>query len=275
MKKIIVLFLIFVTIGTFAQDSKQLREMTLSEISGAKGIRSEKLKEMIVPHVAEEQIGLPLEKIDSTITNAFIQQALDSYFEFRTLRDLAEDTHYPIKKLGSKLGLEISRSGYEKPLKEFGVSVQRVNRALSDYDAEENGFIWNVVATGMIIVFVALVLTGLIMWLFEYFHRLHNQRIRRKTGALTATVVGAAPHKEEHLSQRMKRRLSITARRIAAAEELDAYTVVAIATAIRLHEAALEEENRILATWTKGSASFWKTNRVMPNRIFFENRWGK
>ncbi len=268
MKKVIVLVLVFISISVFAEDVKQLQRMTLSELSKSEGIRAEKLQELLVPDADIGQIGFPLEKIDSRVTNGFIRNTVDNYLESRTLMDVAEDTNYPIKKLQSELGLEVGKSSYNKPLSEFGISVQRVTDAIRAYEAQENGFIWNIVAIGMIIVFIALVVTGIVVARLEYFHRLRTKAFRRKSGKTAKPVV-------EYIDDRTKRRLAITARKSASEDMLDAYTVVAIATAIRLHEAALEEENRILATWSKASTSIWKTNRAMPNRHFFENRWGK
>ena len=271
----IVFISILITAAAFAEESKELRQMTLSEISQTKGIRTEKLKSLIAPAIGAEQIGQPLEKIDPYITNELIQKALDDYLGMRTLQDLAEDTKYPIKKLKSKLGLEIARSAYQRPLREFGISAQRIEQALRDYREEETGFLWSIAATGMIIVFIALVITGIIVGLLEYFHRLYNRKLKRKTAILPQAASAVVDNSEGKISQRMKRRLAIISRRSASDEALDAYTVVAIAAAIRLHEAALEEENRILATWTKAPTSAWKTNRLMPNRIFFEKRWGR
>jgi hypothetical protein len=275
MKKMIVMLLMLITIGAFAQDPQQLKQMTILELSDKRDIRVEKLTELIAPGIDAEELEIPLEKIDSGITNAFIETTLEGYISTRTLLDLSEDTKYPVKKLAGKLGLEIDKLEYDMPLRELGISNQKVNRAIRSYEEEESGFLWNIVATGMVIVFIALIITGLIVALLEYFHRLHTQKIRRKTDAPTEKLSAIAPFSESHMSKRMERRLAITSRPMGSDEMLDAHTVVAIATAIRLHEAALEEENRILATWTKAQTSTWKTSRVMPNRGYFSNRWGK
>ena len=173
------------------------------------------------------------------------------------------------------MGLGIRSLDYDTPLRELGLSDRKVNRAILTYEEEERGFLWNIVATGMVIVFIALIVTGVIVALLEYFHRLHTQRVRRRIKMASERITACAPFSGSHMSKRIERRLAIRERPIGSDEMLDAHTVVAIATAIRLHEAALEEENRILATWTKAQTSAWKTSRVMPNRGFFTNRWGK
>jgi len=273
MKMMIILMSLFITIGSFAEDAKQLQRMTLSELSESKGIRAEKLRELMAPHAGAEQLDLSLEKIDSRFTDSYIQGVIDTYLENRTLRDLAEDTKYPIKKLGSKLGLEIENTNYDKSLSDLGISTQRVDRAIRDYEEGESGFLWNIVATGMLIVFIALILTGLIVALLEFFHRLSTQRAKRTSAA--GGEIETVSDITANMSERTKRRLNITAKPKSANEPPDAYTLIAIATAIRLHEASLEEANRILATWTKASMSVWKANRSMPNSRFFNDRWGK
>jgi hypothetical protein len=269
MKKMLVLMLIFITIGLFADEAKPLQQMTLSELSEVKGIRLEKLAELIVPSIDTEASELPLEKIDAGLTTEFIQGALDNYLQLRTLRDLAEDTKYPIKKLSSILGLEIGKTGYEKPLRDFGISPQRIKRAIRTYEAEETDFLWSIIATGMIIVFASLILTGLVVALLEYFHRLGNQRTRRKI--LTKPAIETTDTTAAELRRNRRKRAKTTR---TAADEMDAHTIVAIAAAIRLHESSMEEANRILATWTKASVSTWKASRMMPNRRFFDKRRG-
>ena len=242
----------------------------LGTLLAEEGTRVEKLAELIVPDIDAEQIGLPLEKIGAGLTGLFIQGALDSYLQLRTLQDLAEDTKYPIKKLRSILGLEIGKTGYEKPLRDFGISAQRINRAIRIYEEGETDFLWSIIATGMIIVFAALIITGLVVALLEYFHRLGNKRIRRKTSTKSVTETTTDTTARELRRKRRKR--TETSR--TADDELDAHTIVAIATAIRLHESSMEEANRILATWTKASVSTWKASRMMPNRRFFDKRRG-
>lgn len=267
MKKMVVLMFVFIAFASFAQDAKPLHQMTLSELSDAKGIRQEKLVELIVPDVDADQIKLPLEKIDPRITTEYIERALDGYERRRSLRDVAEDTTFPLKKLRNIMGADIPKSGYEKPLFEFGISPQKVNRAIATYEAGETDFIWSITATGMIIVFIALIITGIVVALLEYFHRLDIQkRLRRKSSAESEPGSEAA-------SGDKRRRRPAASRKLPADDGLDAPTVAAIAAAIRLHESSLEEANRILATWTKGSVSLWKSNRPMPNMRFFGKRY--
>ena len=190
--------------------------------------------------------------------------------EPRSLRELAAETNYPIKKLGSQFDREIDPLEYDRSLGDLGITVQKVNQAIRSYEEGENEFIWNIVATGMIIVFIALIVTGLVVALLEYFHRLSNRKGKWRTRAAPAPETEAP----EPMSERRRRRLGIPERRAGADEQPDWHTIVAIATAIRLHESSIEEANRILATWKKASLSMWKTNRTMPNRRFY-NRWGK
>jgi len=157
MKKMLVLALIFVTFASFAQDPTPLQQMTISELSDAEGIRQEKLVELIVPDADAGQHDLPLEKIDPRITAGYIETVLGQYESSRSLRDVAEDTAYPIKKLRNIMGADIPTSGYDKPLAEFGISPQQVNRAIAGYEAGESDFLWSITATGMIIVFIALI----------------------------------------------------------------------------------------------------------------------
>lgn len=204
------------------------------------------------------------------ITFLSFAQDAEKSLESRTLRELSEDTSYPIKKLGSKLGLKIDDSQYDTPLSRFGITVERVNQAMEKYEEEKTQFIWNIVATGMIIVFVALIATGAVVGLLEYFHRLSNRKGRRKSQPELKAEPETAP-----VPERRRRRYAAPVRRSGEDEQPDWHTIVAIATAIRLHESSIEEANRILATWTKASVSAWKTSRTMPNRRFLNSRWGK
>ncbi len=200
---------------------------------------------------------------------SFAQDAEKS-LESRTLRELSEDTSYPIKKLSSKLGLNIDESQYDKPLSRFGITVERVNQAIADYEEGKNQFIWNIVATGMIIVFIALIATGSVVALLEYFHRLSTRKGKRKGQQKLEAEPETPP-----VPVRRRRRYAEPVKRSGEDEQPDWHTIVAIATAIRLHESSIEEANRILATWTKASVSAWKTSRTMPNRRFLNSRWGK
>jgi hypothetical protein len=270
MKKMLVLVLIFVTFAAFAQDPTPLQQMTLAELSEAEGIRQEKLVELILPIVDDGQLKLPLEKIDPRITTGYIETVMGQYKNSRSLRDVAEDTAYPIKKLRNIMGADIPKTGYDKPLAEFGISPQQVNRAIARYEAGESDFLWSITATGMIIVFIALIITGLVVALLEYFHRLDiQQRLRRKSMAESEPVREAA---SEVKRRRRQASLRAASKKIPADDGLDAPTVAAIAAAIRLHESSLEEANRILATWTKASVSVWKTSRRMPNLRYFGKR---
>ncbi len=275
MKKMLVLISIFITVSSFAQDMKRLQQMTLLELSEAKGIRLEKLTELIVPDIDTDHMRLPLEKIGPNITDGFIQGVLDNYLQLRTLRDLAEDTQYPIKKLRNIIGVDISKSGYEKPLRNFGISTQRIDRAIRVYEEGETDFIWSIIATGMIIVFISLIIIGLVVAFLEYFRRLGNKRLRRKTLTGLKPEMKTSSDTSKRASRRKRRKRGTSSREISSDDAMDAPTIVAIAAAIRLHESSMEEANRILATWTKASVSMWKTNRLMPNQRYFDKRYGQ
>jgi hypothetical protein len=247
--------------------------MTILELSEARAIREEKLIELLVPGVERDRQELPIKEIDSTLTDASIEASLEEYLRNRTILDLAGDTTYPVNKLMNYLGVEITKVGYTRPLTSYGVTEQDVERAIRLYKDQQSRFMWNIVALGMIIVFVALAITGIAVALLEYFHRLDIQRTRAKTAPEQPETLATDTSEISASELRRRRRVMASApRKHSEDEPTDAHSIAAIAAAIRLHEASIEEANRILVTWKRASVSMWKANRSMPNGRFFETK---
>jgi len=57
----------------------------------------------------------------------------------------------------------------------------------------------------------------------------------------------------------------------ASVEHISSNGIVAAITALYLHEAEVEEKNRLHLTWKRQAISLWRATNVVENR-FFENR---
>ncbi len=162
-----------------------------------------------------------------------------------TFREISESTDLPIKKLINILGLEI-KDDEETPA-QYGITKLQLDKAVTNYNKSRYNYYWGIVIIGMIIVFLSLALVGLIIKQLKWMSWIEKFSLKRKT---VSTSLGKL------ISETTSPR---------------ANDIIAVITAIYLHELETREQNKLLLTWKRASLSFWKaTNNIdMPNRVFF------
>ena len=162
-----------------------------------------------------------------------------------TFRQISESTDLPIKKLINILELEI-KDDEETPA-QYGITKLQLDKTVTNYNKFRYNYYWGIVIIGMVIVFLSLALVGWIIKQLKWLGWIEKFSLKRKT---VSTSLGKL------ISETTSPR---------------ANDIIAVITAIYLHELDTREQNKLLLTWKRASLSFWKaTNKIdMPNRIFF------
>jgi hypothetical protein len=153
------------------------------------------------------------------------------------LLEISKTLDIPSKKLAEYLNLD-SETDSKIPLAELGITNDKIKNAYTAYQEEETVFFGDIVLVGMSIVFISLILVGLIILSLQ-----HLEIKKKPKTSRTANI-------PEHISSN---------------------AIVAAITAIYIHEAEVEEQNRLNLTWTRSQLSMWRATNMVENR-FFERR---
>ncbi len=172
------------------------------------------------------------------------EQKQENYSE-KTLSQLSQETKIPIKKLKTLLEIDIAEPS-ETKLNDLEISSTQVQKIISEYNSTKRVYFWGIVLAGMIIVFVSLALVGFIINQLKNLHLLEKIFNKRFVKIPQAKISADKPN-------------------------LSSNDIVAVITAIYLHELEAEEQSRLLLTWKRTPISMWKavTKFNMPNRLFF------
>jgi len=169
-----------------------------------------------------------------------------------TLREFAQANQVPPRKIAAALGKDLDADA-SSTLAELELSETVAKKALAEYRKGELGFVRNIAETGMLIVFVSLIVVAVLIGLLRHLHIFEKK--------------GSMPGRGEN----SMRSLVGTIR---SSGDMSDHALAAVLTAIFLHEEEVEEENRLLLTWKRASTNMWKASRSMPNDTFFNSRGG-
>ncbi len=167
----------------------------------------------------------------------------DEFPSNMTLSELAEKTKIPIKKLKNILSLELTTSE-TATLEKLMISQNDIEKATQKYEKNKNSYYGGIVLVGMLIVFASLLTVGLII-----------SQLKR-------------------LQIKEKKSVSTPQGKITASQNISQNDIVAVITAIFLHEMEADEQNKLLLTWKRSAVSMWKAAGKIdyPNRTFFEKK---
>ncbi len=255
MKLSIVLLLILICFFGFADEGdsflfcsdyesltiSEIRKLTHIETAGLEKIFGIKVNPVNINSVRIKEYGL---------SNSEVDKKLNRYFSTVTIRSLAADCGYPPKKMIYYQDIDVGKTEYSRTLASFNKTPADIKEGLDRYKASERDFMWAIVLLGMIIVFLSLIITGTLISLLEHLQHLKRPGRKKKKIKTAAGIVSTFDG------------------------EINEATVAAIITAVYLHEVTIEEENRLLLTWKRASASVWKASSPMPNNLFFRAKRG-
>jgi hypothetical protein len=176
---------------------------------------------------------------------------LVSYDPSWTLHELAASESIPVKQLAAKLGLELKRA-QGRSLSDLDISQQKASEVIALYREGEGRMVANIVITGMLIVFVSLVVVAFFISLFKHVHLFGGIRSGRKLRSVNTSEV------------------SITSK-----GDMGERSIAAVITAIFLHEEEVDSENRLLLTWKRAATNLWKIGGEMPNSSHYASRRGR
>ena len=172
-----------------------------------------------------------------------------------TLKEISFQTHIPVKKLAHllddyiKSGIEINN---DTTFKETELTLAQLENAVTEFEEVKQGYYWIIVFIGMGIVFLSLIVTGFVIGLLQHLNIVEKL-------------------KEKKIAKNSKPKI----KKITTTDgNLSSDSIVAVITAIYLHELEVEEKNKMNITWKRASLSMWQAaNKVnLPNRAFFNSR---
>lgn len=169
-----------------------------------------------------------------------------------TFRELSYQSAIPLKKLMHLLPHEVQA---EQVIADSDVSVAEIELAIKEFKKIEHGYNWSIVLIGMVIVFLSLILTGFLIGLLQQMNKWEDFKERK------AKASGNVK------KPKLKKITSIDG-------NLSNDVIVAVISAIYLHELEVEERNKLNLTWKRAPLSMWRSaNKVsFPNKTFFKAR---
>jgi Na+-transporting methylmalonyl-CoA/oxaloacetate decarboxylase gamma subunit len=170
-----------------------------------------------------------------------------SFSSDTTILQISKTTDIPVKKLLEYLEIDITVSS-TKTLAELQISNKEVIQALIKYRGCKKSFYAGIVLVGMSIVFLSLIIVGFSIAGLQYLNRKKKPKI--KTIKTSKGKITAPAH------------------------QISSNGIIAAITAIYLHEAEVEEKNRLLLTWKRSRISMWSAANMMENKAF-DNLRGK
>lgn len=169
-----------------------------------------------------------------------------------TLREFADANQVPPRKISAALAKDLDIQA-SSTLSELGVTKADAKEALAEYRKGELGFVRNIAETGMLIVFVSLIVVAVLIGLLRHLHIFDKKGNTPRPGKRSVrSIVGT----------------------ISSSGDMSDYALAAVVAAIFLHEEEVEEEKKLLLTWKRASTNMWKASRSMPNDTFFNVQGG-
>lgn len=171
-------------------------------------------------------------------------------WERLTLQEAAVRADIPVKKLKYYLDLDLLVDN-SLTMAELKIAQADYQQVIEKFSRNRRSFYLGIVLVGMSIVFLSLALVGFIINHIRILHFFDNFRKNKKNISTPVTISTSA--RGLNLSQN---------------------DIVALITAIYLHEQEAEEQDRLLLTWKRASISMWKaaSKIQMPNLVFSNDR---
>ena len=167
-----------------------------------------------------------------------------------SLIDFSKQIDIPMKKLNSYFELKMDTDRTLSFI-ELNISLEQMKKIVITYNNEKIYYLWNIVLTGMSIVFISLSIIAVIISLFKHIHLIEKIKNRQMT----------------------KRKTNI--KRITAVKGITTEgAIAAITAAVFLHEQAIEEDFKLLLNWRRAKISNWKTSGTMPNNEYYHKGRG-
>ncbi|MCD4818378.1 MAG: OadG family protein [Candidatus Cloacimonetes bacterium] len=165
-----------------------------------------------------------------------------------TIIELSQKLEIPLKKLKDCLGVE-QNIAHDSILKELKIDENAIQKAISEYDKVKIKYFSSIMITGMLIVFLSLVIIGGIINLLKHLELIEKYKNRLKT---------TKESKKESVIQ--------------TESQLSKNSIIAAMTAVFLYEKDVQEQDKMILTLKKAPTSYWKVSRVLPNQEFFKSK---
>ena len=189
--------------------------------------------------------GKSLRRLEISPYRAFLaKQTVEyGYNELNTISEIAGKIHIPVKKLKALLGNEnpLEKSWDHTSIQALHISPSDVKKAADSFEHDVLLYGGSVTLVGMIVVFVALLLTSIII--SQLVH------LNAKPKAAVIKLDGAGKIK-------------------AAPKDLSRNVIVAAITALHMHASEIEEQRKMVLTFRRTPTNQWRASAVlsMPNR---------
>jgi Na+-transporting methylmalonyl-CoA/oxaloacetate decarboxylase gamma subunit len=189
---------------------------------------------------------MTLRRLELTPYRALIaKQTLEfGYNELSTLSEIAASLNMPLKKLKSMLGNDdpLDRTWDQRSIQALGISPEQIRDINQEFEKDILLYGSSVTLVGMLVVFLALVITSLII----------RQLVHLNAKPKAAPVI----------------KLSSDGKVKSAPNTLSRNVIVAAITALHIHQHEIEEQRRMVLTFRRTPTNQWRASAVlsMPNR---------
>lgn len=249
MKRILVCILLVSAIALSAVNRNSYdAELPLETLAANAGISSE----LLARHLNRSDLDFSKTAYALQISKEQFVAALDSYTfdENLTLVELAAKAEIPVKKLTQYLNRRDLDFG--KTAAQQHITKAQYSTAMDAYEDNLSSFYSGVVMVGIAIVFVSLMVVGLVINQLRHLDENKKKPVAKKKTVTTS--VGSVTGPAEHVNSN---------------------AIVAVVTAIYLHEMQVEQQNSMLLTFKRAPLSLWRASNIMPNNEFFQAKRGK
>lgn len=193
-----------------------------------------------------------LRKLDITRYRAYLANQFCDYdfTELSTLNEIAAEKSVPIKKLRHLLGIpSLERARDNSSLQALGMSITQVDSLIADFKHDELPYGLSVTLVGMLVVFLALLITSIII--SQLIHI--NKKPKTEDKRLVIDSRGKLIEAPDHLSNNL---------------------IAAAITALHIYKTSIEERRRLALTFKRTPTNQWRASAVseMPNRELYRSR---
>lgn len=173
------------------------------------------------------------------------QFSVYGFTELSSLAEVSAKLSFPLKKLKTvlKLSNPLSRAWDSYSLQALDITPKQVEEIRKDFNDKRFAYGWNITLVGMLTVFLALLLTSIVIGQLIHLNR------------------PAKPKKADI-------KLGAGGKVLAANATLNRNVIVAAITALHLHQQSIEDRRRLVLTYRRTPTNQWRASAVltMPNR---------